>query len=269
MADKISHQWPEPPEPDILPGGSEGEILVWTPPAIPWAGLEHDPMMDGTALLVDYKVFGGLWEAINRRLQGDGPNRWIDLNDAVWIIAQKLNVRPGVARELLLKEAVPPAVPWVGAGYGLPKNGTRLLVPVEMDRALVIRTDTRFGYEDMNSFPRAPRIRCIYIELNHLEAWLEKRKAPAVQPASREADSEPEAPDPYRNGFPGRPSIRHLILAEFERRAQAGEMLPEVGKEAQALQKWAAENHPKARPPTRGAIENLIRDSHRKLRSTK
>jgi len=42
-----------------------------------------------------------MWGPINRRLQGDNPNCWIRLADAVHLIAQELNLPIGAARELL------------------------------------------------------------------------------------------------------------------------------------------------------------------------
>ena len=54
------------------------------------------------------------WNRINRRLQGNKPNRWIKLSVAVRLIAQKLNEMASEARELLHTKALPPDVPWVG-----------------------------------------------------------------------------------------------------------------------------------------------------------
>ena len=244
------------------------------------------------------------WGWINRRLQGEKPNQWIPLSKAVERVRKKLNVLVGMAQEILQKEAIPPAVPWAGT-WLLPVQcfseawtagvfAKTLNLPLDKTTAYLERMVERMGRVDgtvpvimqispaelrvtevdfslaMMVFPRrAGRIEDIRIEQNHLMAWLEKYKAQRPQLASRRADSDAEAPDPSHNGFPGRPSIKHLILAELKRRAEAGETLPAVGKEAQALHEWAAEHHPQAQTPGIGAIENFIRDSHRRLRSTK
>lgn len=70
--------------------------------------------------------------------------------------------------------------------------------------------------------------------------------------------------NPYRTGAPGKPTIRHLILAEFRRRARAGEVFPSLSAEAKALADWAARAHPLAPTPTVRTIENQIRDEYRR-----
>ena len=75
------------------------------------------------------------------------------------------------------------------------------------------------------------------------------------------------APDRYRTGAPGRPTIMHLIKAEMERRAENGEMLKTIAGEAKALANWAAKVHPRAPRTTAQSIENGIRNKHRKLRT--
>ena len=75
--------------------------------------------------------------------------------------------------------------------------------------------------------------------------------------------------DQSRTGYPGRPSISHLILEEFRRRAAAGEALPTLAKEAEALRAWADEAHPRLRRPTPGTIETQIRIEHRQFRHRK
>jgi hypothetical protein len=244
----------------------------------------------------EHELLQKSWEDINHHLQGDKPNRWITLSRAARLIAEELNVQVGEAEELLLKEAKPPAVPWVGVLYVPPSpRGLMFYAEVRCISLAEIQAYVKHMQREDGTIPLVAPLDIkaledafvdvtggsvvwpggrhymedIQIEQNHLEAWLEKYKARVAPPASREADSETEAPDPYYNGFPGRPSIKHLILAELKRRAEAGETLPAVGKEAQALHEWAAEHHPRARTPGIGAIENFIRDSHRKLRPMK
>ncbi len=65
--------------------------------------------------------------------------------------------------------------------------------------------------------------------------------------------------DPYRTGFPGRPTIAHLLVAELRRRAEAGLLAPNLAAQALALQEWASETHSTASTPNLKTIENCIR----------
>ena len=67
--------------------------------------------------------------------------------------------------------------------------------------------------------------------------------------------------DPYHTGTPGRPSIKHLIDDEYQRRVNDGEARAEIGAEAQALHNWARKTHPSAQTPTSRTIENQIRSA--------
>jgi hypothetical protein len=71
--------------------------------------------------------------------------------------------------------------------------------------------------------------------------------------------------DPYRTGLPGRPSIRHLIVAELRRRIAAGECEPTISGEAQALRLWTISNHSEVSAPIDKSIENLIRPLYNAL----
>ncbi len=76
-------------------------------------------------------------------------------------------------------------------------------------------------------------------------------------------------PDPYRTGAPGRPSIMHLILDEFRRRANGNdtELKPTLAAEARSLRDWAAEKHPKAPKTSARTIENKIREAYHQYHS--
>jgi hypothetical protein len=122
-------------------------------------------------------------KAINVGLRGDKPNRWIELYKAVKLIKETLGMLPGPAQELLQKEAIPPAVPWVGEVSRTWSDGTTFLMPIEIRRAQVTGADIHVGAGSMRSgVPDESIIFEIHVELNHLEAWLEKRTAPVVQP---------------------------------------------------------------------------------------
>jgi hypothetical protein len=76
--------------------------------------------------------------------------------------------------------------------------------------------------------------------------------------------------DPYRTGLPGRPTSKHLYLAELERRASLGLMLPEVKAESVALHHWLKKEHGSAAASASPkAIENSIRDTYRRLKGPK
>ena len=71
------------------------------------------------------------------------------------------------------------------------------------------------------------------------------------------------SPDRYRTGFPGRPTIKDFILAEFQRRAEAGEVERTLAAEARVLQKWAKQEYPEAPALAPRTIENQIRAEYR------
>ena len=58
-------------------------------------------------------------------------------------------------------------------------------------------------------------------------------------------DSQPKYQiDPYRTGFPGRPTLASLLTTELRRRAEAELLEPTLAKEAAALRRWANDTHP-------------------------
>lgn len=68
---------------------------------------------------------------------------------------------------------------------------------------------------------------------------------------------------PVATGAPGRPSSMHLILDEFERRADRKELAPQLRAEATALVDWLRTTHPQAKRPTVKTVENRIRAEYR------
>lgn len=80
------------------------------------------------------------------------------------------------------------------------------------------------------------------------------------------AETKVESANPYHNGFPGRPTIAHLVLAELDRRASDGRLEANLAKQAVAMQQWAADNHPEVRTPTLKTLENSIRHRFMELR---
>jgi hypothetical protein len=175
-------------EPDKLPGGPLGEILVWTPPAIPWFYWPWDLKDLDTLGYVEYLGGGTIsqqaynhavvcWADINEKLQGAKPIRWINLASAAWIIGQKLNKWPGEAFEILRSEATPLVVPWVGVCTILKYDGRREWEPRAIEHGPFTRAEIHF-YDGCVYFPGQDEpLREPYVELNHLEAWLKKYKA--------------------------------------------------------------------------------------------
>ena len=65
-----------------------------------------------------------------------------------------------------------------------------------------------------------------------------------------------------RSGLPGRPTSKHLVEQEFERRIKAGEVAPSLQAEATYLKDWLEKNHPDAPSSGLSAIQNNIRERY-------
>ncbi len=101
------------------------------------------------------------------------------------------------------------------------------------------------------------------MEVIHVAVHPPGSEASAISGELAASDTAGVSPDPYRTGLPGRTTIKHLILAEFQRRAAAGEVERTLAAEARALQKWATREHQNAPTPAPGTIENHIREKYR------
>ena len=88
-------------------------------------------------------------------------------------------------------------------------------------------------------------------------------------PSSAKSSVGEDLPANSRTGAPGRPTSRHLVEAEAQRRAQSGMTHPTVAAEARALAVWLAARPDAAElaPMTARTIENVIRDFHRETRT--
>jgi hypothetical protein len=73
-------------------------------------------------------------------------------------------------------------------------------------------------------------------------------------------------PDSYRTGAPGRPTIAHLIITEFNRRISEGQISNTLRAEAEELEEWARETHPNAPTPSEKTIQNQIRILYKQAR---
>ena len=73
--------------------------------------------------------------------------------------------------------------------------------------------------------------------------------------------------EPFRTGFAGRPSSRHLLEAEMKRRAKVGDLKSSLREEARELAGWLRLMHPEFPPATANTIRNSLADLHRELRA--
>jgi hypothetical protein len=66
-----------------------------------------------------------------------------------------------------------------------------------------------------------------------------------------------------RSGTPGRPTSKHLIEAEFDRRISAGSVANKLPDESKYLEKWLTHTHPKEPRLSWKTIRNIIRTKFR------
>lgn len=69
--------------------------------------------------------------------------------------------------------------------------------------------------------------------------------------------------DTFTSGFPGRPSSKHLYMAQFQKRALEGRLESTLDAEARHLEEWLIRERPNAPRATHKTILNAIRDSYR------
>jgi hypothetical protein len=69
--------------------------------------------------------------------------------------------------------------------------------------------------------------------------------------------------DPFHTGMPGKPTARHAVAAEHQRRLDAGLARLKVKNEAEELKNWLMLTYPSAPSMAVSTIENAIRDAHR------
>ena len=67
----------------------------------------------------------------------------------------------------------------------------------------------------------------------------------------------------WRTGMPGRPTAKHLYVAEHQRRINCGAALGPLADEAAHLHRWMQAQHPDISPGSVKTIENTIRNAHR------
>ena len=129
--------------------------------------------------------------------------------------------------------------------------------------------------KDLYEVFRRPEIKLVHLETPEDDEYFDlddpiviTRDDVAVMPAEIERFELAHgigAEEPFRTGLPGRPSAKHLILQEFERRAHRGECLPTVIAEAKAIWSWYEANNPHGISVTEKTIENNIRFLYNQL----
>lgn len=82
-------------------------------------------------------------------------------------------------------------------------------------------------------------------------------------PVAEKAPEPIPAPPLPQTGSPGRPTNMHLVVAEFRRRVQGGQLERSLAREAATLAAWFEANHPDKQPLTAKAIENKVRKDYR------
>lgn len=70
-------------------------------------------------------------------------------------------------------------------------------------------------------------------------------------------------------GLAGRPTAKHLIMYEFNKRKDRGIIREKISHEADELRAWLVSCHNDVSPPTKRVIENQIRSEYNKSKCTK
>jgi hypothetical protein len=68
----------------------------------------------------------------------------------------------------------------------------------------------------------------------------------------------------YKTGSPGRPSSKHLIVLEANRRIRTGEVPKSLAAFARSLSEWLKTTHPTAAEMKQKTIENRVRETWNK-----
>lgn len=94
--------------------------------------------------------------------------------------------------------------------------------------------------------------------------------AGGIQWEQNNSDDKTESrPDPLRTGFPGRPSSKHLIEGEFQRRIARDVVCETLAEEARQLRAWLLQTNSDAPLPTVKVIENNIRVGYNHFKAAK
>jgi hypothetical protein len=93
-----------------------------------------------------------------------------------------------------------------------------------------------------------------------LRNWAEQAGSILAQKSNN--SDKPASPDTFhKTGFPGHPSSRHLVEAEFHHRWSAGERQGSMSEWGRVLEVWLRETHPGAPKATAQTIRNHLSSS--------
>jgi hypothetical protein len=119
--------------------------------------------------------------------------------------------------------------------------------------------------------PSGVDLNCLRVSARGLASWLGKQREHVAVPKRgprpalvQNADSVSD-----RTGARGRPTSAHLIIAEFQRRADERQVLPTLAGEAKHLSTWLLTTYPDLAPMKPVSVESKIRRAYRQWRATK
>jgi hypothetical protein len=93
------------------------------------------------------------------------------------------------------------------------------------------------------------------------------REFPAREPAALGFDSlNGPVPKISRTGVAGRPTSKHLVKCEMERRAKEGRLASSLAGEVRELRDWLQRQYPTVPQLTQSALQNALRCDYRRLK---
>jgi hypothetical protein len=134
-------------------------------------------------------------------------------------------------------------------------DGVLFLGPRTIDLDGWVREDSQLSVDEWAGY-RGP-----YFDRLHFRT----REVMALWPERLPADNSVSG----RTGAQGRPTSRHLVEREFQRRVDRNAVLSFLKDEAQALSNWLTVNHPGFPPMTRKTVESCIRAEYNRQKTSK
>ena len=211
------------------------------------------------------ETVGGLWEEIKRDLNLDiRPPANIDVRLNLQIETFRRKGDLVTANDLLKYIAPPSPARWTPGG---PSSSSGSAHADREARRRELAKETFISISGLRRWCDQPGF-LEWATLRGLEKpkFLPRRPGAVEQKTAGPSQQDP-APDPYRTGLPGKPTIKHLMLAEFSKRVEKGTFELKLEDEAEALCNWAKNKHPKAPRPKPPSVRNAIRDEYQKAKS--
>jgi hypothetical protein len=119
--------------------------------------------------------------------------------------------------------------------------------------------------------PSGVDLNCLRVSARGLASWLGKQRehvgVPKRDPRSALVQNTDSVSD--RTGARGRPTSAYLVIAEFQRRADARQVLPTLAGEARHLATWLLTTYPDLAPMKPSSVEDRIRSAYRQWKATK